>query len=404
MQKKIIAIAIAAGLSGAAFAQSSVTIYGIVDQSLEYGNYGDGSKAFLSGSGYATQRVGFDVVENLGNGLTAYGRLEASLNVDRGAMGTVQAGTTNYTGNAQAVAAATSAYAQVFDREAFVGLKGGFGAIKFGRNYSPAFNAAAAQDSFGVAGVGSNYHIAATTTRVNNSIRYESPNWSGFTGAVLFGLGDGGAGAATSTGVAATTTAPVTANNESAGGTTGINTSKNSGQHQSLNLAYANGPFNIIYGYSTNNSVTLVGTSVVKTKSNLLGGSYDFGMAKVTLGFGRYNDDAAVHAIDRRTWTLGGSFKVGAGTIRAQYSVADNKLAANNDFNHFALGYVHPISKRTTAYATWARTDNKEGSVAGAGAGATFAVPASAIVGSGANAADSRYDPSSIQFGVSHSF
>ena len=382
MQKKIIALAIA-GLSGAAFAQSNVTIYGNIDQSIEMGSYGNGSKTMLTGSGYATQRLGFQGEEALGGGLKAVWRLEASINADKGQAGTAALNT---------VAVATTAYSQLFDREAFLGLSSTWGTFKVGRQYSPAFNAAAAMDTFGVAGVGSNYGLASTTTRVNNSLRYESPNMSGFSAAVMLGLGDNGVA-----------TLAGTANNESAGGTDALSMSKNSGEHQALNLAYGNGPISVIYGYSKNSGVALTGTSVQKMKSNILNGSYNFGPGKITLGWSTYKNDM-VTTVDKRVWVLGGSFNVGAGSIRAQYGSLDDKMVANNDVTHVAIGYVHPLSKRTTAYATWAKTNNKEGSVAGAGAGMAFVGGGSAIVGNGATAADTRFDPSSFQFGMNHSF
>lgn len=384
MQKKIIALAIA-GLSGAAFAQSNVTIYGNIDQSIEVGSYGNGSKTMLTGSGYATQRLGFQGEEALGGGLKAVWRLEAGINADKGVAGA--------TGINQVTAGAATGYSQFFDREAFLGLAGNWGTFKAGRQYSPSFNAAASMDIFGVAGVGSNYVLAATTTRVNNSLRYESPNMGGFSAAVLYGLGDNGLA-----------TLATTQNNESAGGQDAVAVNKNAGQHVGFNLAYANGPISAIYGYGTNNSVTLVGTNAVKTKSNVLTGAYNFGPGSIRLGWASYKDDAAVTTLDRRTWMIGGTFNVGAGSIRAQYGSLDNKLAANNDVRHWALGYVHPLSKRTTAYATYAKTDNKEGSTAGVGAGMAFTGGGSGIVGNGANAVDTRYDPSSIQFGMNHSF
>ena len=392
MQKKIIALAVAGLMSGAAFAQSNVTIYGNIDQSIEMGSYGNGSKTMLTGSGYATQRLGFQGEEALGGGLKAVWRLEAGINADKGTAGAVGLN------NVGTAAGTNNGWVQLFDREAFLGLSSTWGTFKVGRQYSPSFNAAATMDLFGVAGVGSNYVLAATTTRVNNSLRYESPNMSGFSAAVLFGLGDNGLG---TFGSAGTATAQ---NNESAGGQDAVAINKNAGQHQGLNLAYANGPFSAIYGYGVNNSVTLVGTSVVKTKSNVITGAYNFGPGSIRLGWASYKDDAAVTALDRRTWMIGGTFNVGAGSIRAQYGSLDNKLVANNDVRHWALGYVHPMSKRTTAYVTYAKTDNKEGSVAGAGAGMAFTGGGSAIVGNGATAADTRFDPSSFQFGMNHSF
>jgi len=146
MQKKLIALAVASLASGAAFAQTNVTMYGIADAGYVYSSGDPGRlvpqlpvsatnpnipvtnsfsgvvSGLLSGS-----RLGFRGEEALGNGLKAIFTLEYSLNIDD------NSGVGNTTSGLQA-------------RQQFVGLSGGFGAITLGRQYAPGYQATANND------------------------------------------------------------------------------------------------------------------------------------------------------------------------------------------------------------------------------------------------------------------
>ena len=115
MQKKIIALAVAALASTAAFAQTNVTIYGIADASVSATtNLGatTGQTGFKVNSGtLSTSRIGFKGVEDLGNGLKALFVLEYGLAMDASA----PIGTSTITSAAA--------------RQQFVGLTGGFGTV-----------------------------------------------------------------------------------------------------------------------------------------------------------------------------------------------------------------------------------------------------------------------------------
>ena len=105
MQKKVIALAIAGLVSGAAFAQSNVTIYGVADVGMQNYNTGYGSKTTVVSGQNAGSRLGFKGEEALGNGLKAIFVLEAGLQIDTGsAGGTTQAYGTN-TGSTSSSAA-----------------------------------------------------------------------------------------------------------------------------------------------------------------------------------------------------------------------------------------------------------------------------------------------------------
>src|SRR5260221_366895 len=112
MKKTVLALAALAAVSTSALAQSSVTIYGVVDASLENVK-GTDSLTRVSSDNLATSRLGFRGVEDLGGGLKAKFTLEAGLKVDTGAQ--------------------DSAF---WGRSAWVGLEGGFGELRVGHQDS----------------------------------------------------------------------------------------------------------------------------------------------------------------------------------------------------------------------------------------------------------------------------
>ena len=145
MQKKIIALAVAGLASTTAFAQSNVTVYGVVDAGYVYtsGNLANGDKAKANAieSGIlAGSRIGFKGEEALGNGLKAVFTLEYGLGIDgnNGLGGTTGAAVGGTNGSVLSAAAA---------RQQFVGLGGGFGTVTFGRQYAPGYAATVRNDA-----------------------------------------------------------------------------------------------------------------------------------------------------------------------------------------------------------------------------------------------------------------
>src|ERR1700712_1495321 len=83
MKKSLIALAVMAA-AGAASAQSSVTLFGIVDATISHYNAGGQHNTILTNSGYNSSRLGFRGTEDLGGGMAASFWLEAGLNNDNG--------------------------------------------------------------------------------------------------------------------------------------------------------------------------------------------------------------------------------------------------------------------------------------------------------------------------------
>ena len=84
MQKKLIAMAVAGFASGAAFAQSNVTVYGILDMAyIRAKADGADTRTFINSGGMSGSRLGFKGVEDLGNGLKAVFNLEWGVEMDQ---------------------------------------------------------------------------------------------------------------------------------------------------------------------------------------------------------------------------------------------------------------------------------------------------------------------------------
>ncbi|CAN7632019.1 porin [Acidovorax sp. LjRoot118] len=348
MKKSLIALAVLAA-SGAAMAQSSVTLFGVVDATYAYGNGSVANRSQLTNSGYNSSRLGFRGVEDLGGGLSASFWLEAGLNNDNG------------TGGSTSLNNQTTAPTQgglVFNRRSTVSLNGGFGEVRLGRDYTPQFWNLTVFDPFGTNGVGTTQTLNSslggpTTIRASNAIGYFLPgNLGGFYGQAQYYMGENLSNVA----------------------------NKKDGNGLALRAGWANGPINVALAVSQTKFLN------ADIKAWNLGGQYDFGMAKV---MAHYNSDDIKNGAEGRGWLIGGLIPVGAGEIRLAYSTYEVDVAGPDPrSNKFALGYVHNLSKRTAVYATAAAVKNKNGAAQALN---------NSVTAAGRNS--SGYD-----FGIRHSF
>lgn len=193
MQKKLIALAVSALVSGAAFAQSTVTIYGVADGGISYrtdGPKNSHDRITIDTGISAGNRLGFKGVEDLGNGISALYTVEMGFGADDGAL-------RNGVG--------------VGKRQAFLGLTGGFGTVIAGRLYTPHYTLLSSIDPFKAGTVGSYRNVSADVvslnaltgnddavgnvfdpTRVDNTIAYVSPSAGGFNVTVAYSNGASG--------------------------------------------------------------------------------------------------------------------------------------------------------------------------------------------------------------------
>ncbi|RAM63496.1 porin [Herbaspirillum rubrisubalbicans] len=187
MKKSLLALAVLGAFAGAAQAQSSVTIYGIVDTGIAYtsktvsainpnGTISTGSKLGLNSGVLQGSRIGFKGVEDLGGGLSAVFNLESGFANDTGAL-QGDTGSTN-----------------LFRRKSVVGLAGGFGTVLLGRQTDFLDDIGGSMTSvadFGGWTQNSGSNLSRLQgTRTNNSIRYNTANLGGFTGSLIYGFGE----------------------------------------------------------------------------------------------------------------------------------------------------------------------------------------------------------------------
>ena len=372
MKKSLVALA-ALAFVGVASAQSSVTLFGVMDAAVEHvSGSGVGSVTRLVSGANATSRVGFRGTEDLGGGLNASFWLEAGMYADNGTGQTLSV-------NNQTVTTVG------INRRSTVSLAGNFGEVRLGRDYTPFFWNETVFDPFGSVGVGAGLNLiqglgafakVQTVTRASNSVGYFLPsNLGGFYGQAMYAMGEN-----------SSTTVPTLAN---------PNANSKAGNLASLRVGYANGPVNVGLGYGQTKAVvaSVPAGAPGDYKNANLGGSYDFGPAKLMAQWGEERTSAAPVSLKNTTYLLGVSVPVGPGEIKGSYERTkfnDSSVKANV----YNVGYVYNLSKRTAVYTTYAHISNKGWAQSLAVNGGTGVTPA---LGAAASA-------SGLDIGLRHSF
>lgn len=348
MQKKIIAVAVATLVSGAAFAQSNVTVYGKLDQGYAHSTSVNGTKSSQIASIHDSSKIGFKGEEALGNGMKAIFQAEFGFTPDAN------------TG-------------LISGKDTFVGLTGNFGTLIAGKLTGPGSNIGAgydAADNSNLFSPGYTMHAqmnGATSTfwgqRLNNAVAYVAPVMGGvtLTGAYSF------AGARDNGGTAADTTAYAGDQERILG----------------LTAVYDNGPLSVGYGYHAVNDYNM--TQGADQREHIVGGSYDLGVVKFmgsyqTLKFASLKD---------KMYNIGAIVPTSTnGQVRIAYAHLSKDGGSANDSSSYALRYDYALSKRTSLNAAYIHANNDSGAVAN--------VTSSTLTGGESN--------SMYGFGVIHSF
>ncbi|MDO5624328.1 MAG: porin [Pseudomonadota bacterium] len=305
MKKSLIALAVL-GLSGAAMAQSSVTLYGVADagvgriKSPGLGtNDASGKVEFTSAStmNNGTSRIGFRGVEDLGGGLKAGFQFESGLDLDNGAQ--------------------ASSGGTMWGRRAEMWLGGNWGTVKLGRQLTPTFNSIATYELTGTANysvLGNTYGYAGAGARANSAFAYISPNFGGFTAAVAY----------------------VTKND------TGLDKAS-----WDAALSYSNGP--IAIGASANKG----GNS----KTNYqVGGKYSFGSFALA---GSYTSASNQNKAVRRGFGLGAGANFGAFGLTVDVTRDTKNEWTGKKYTNGVVEGKYALSKRTFFYAAYLRFDGE---------------------------------------------
>lgn len=378
MNKKLLAVAVAAALAAplAANADSgNVKIYGSMHVSIDSldgknaaGTDLDRNWNAASNSSY----IGFTGAEDLGNGLKAVWQLEQQVNLGSTATG---GGNNVWT-----------------SRNSFAGLAGGFGTAVIGTHDTPVKILGRKVDMFGDQ-IGDSRNLIAVDgagmdLRPSNVIAYISPTVSGVHGAIAY----------VTNVVDAVSSAAVTLAGTVPGALNAATTDKSIDAWSGL-VIWEGGPAVVGAGYERHNLSRAASALNDETIVRVVGG-YSFGDAKIT-GLFQQEKDLLGGTSDRKVWGLGAGYKIGATTIKGQFYKA-NELSDcgtdgcgnNTGAKMWALGADYALSKRTTAYAAYARTNNDDAAAYSAFGGGHGDNPGT-VAGK---------NPSGFSLGMKHSF
>ena len=312
MKKSLLALAVLGAFAGAASAQSSVTIYGLLDLAISKGNGGTSgagasadvmaggnglSKAYLERQS-ASSRLGFRGTEDLGGGLSAQFQIEHRFTPDDGAAaGTFWAG---------------RSYVQITSAPV--------GSLYMGREYTPAFWPAVKTDPFGWDGVGqvgfaqyARFRSASSAIRTANTVGFRSASFGGLTVQGAVGLGEA-------------------VNGRDAGG----------------NVEYSGGPIYFGLGFEkiSNGPVAQAGNQMIN-----VGGAYDLGFIRPALYFASTKTGVGSTAKNKDIM-FALTAPIGAGKLKFAISRMDPQGATNNE-THIGIGYDYALSKRTGVYVDY---------------------------------------------------
>ncbi len=320
---KPISLSIAALLmcaAGAAQAQSSVKLYGLIDLNVGQFQAAGANKVWnVSNGDFSTSFIGFGGKEDLGGGLSASFALESFFRPD--------------TGRSGRVAVDVSPRADVFwARAANVTLGGGFGSVKLGRQTTTMFISSLIfnpfGDSFGFSPTIRQYYTSALVgdSGWSNAISYTTPNMNGLTATVQGSLGEGAA--------------------------------KSVGRNVGFNALYFSGPFAATVAYQKVQSdydlrfSTTLPAGFVEQIAYQFGASYDLGVAKLFGQYGKTDTDATADVKGKLT-QIGVSAPLAGGKVLGAYGNLKYSGGRVGTSKTISLGYDYNLSKRTDVYAVY---------------------------------------------------
>ena len=342
MKKSLIALAVLGSFSTIAAAQSSVTLYGSIDQNVTFQDPGKNAAASSGGklgksviklndggvNGMGSSRWGLRGSEDLGDGLRAYFVLESGISADTGAGG-----------------GSTVSGSSFFNRQSYVALGSKtLGDIRLGRvetltrETAVRFNDASADSELNITEVVASGRPLFQNfgSRVDNGISYRSPVLGGFQGILTVGLSE---------------------DFKTFNATTGAVASK-AAEYRGLGLTFAQGPVNVALTYEELSGGSASGSY---NKVTTLGGNYNFGVATVYAAYQDTSDlgsqlasTSYAKGTDHDAYNVGVKVPFGNFTFNAQYTSSSvDRVGGLSDLDQDKYGAAvsYALSKRTNVYA-----------------------------------------------------
>jgi predicted porin len=416
MKKSLFAIAAVTAFAGAAQAQSSVTVYGILDvgyigesarisNSANPAGYNKGvyksTRNQFGSSAEQSSRLGFKGVEDLGGGMSAFFTIELALAPNDQSLN----------GNKQIGAASNGVNSEsggLTNRQTFVGLKkNGVGQFAVGTQYTTVFNSTVATDVGNLNNVAGNViyssvaggnaadqgNTQAYTARTSNTLSVKSDKFAGFTGSAFATLNNKNT-TETSTAGVATTGGNTNANGWGIGADYTLNKFYITAAYQSLKQLTTVGnttPFTTgatgntptPWSQAQGNGATSIGGGAYNTTDNQFyaGATYDFGILKA---YAQYVSRKATATASSNYYVKRAAEQIGVRsfitpTIEGWASAGLGRYTAmgagtpTQNFNGWQLGSNYWLSKRTNLYAIYGQTLTSTGSTTSA-AGVTTTV------------------------------
>jgi predicted porin len=316
MQVKLLVAALCTSLPLIASAQSSVTVYGVMDAAIAHEDTGapNGSRNVVNSGNQSGDRLGFKGTEDLGNGLKAMFNIEAGIALDTGA-----------------------ADSALFGRRSVVGLTGDFGALTIGREYTPVADVAKETDVFGQGFYGNNLNAFGSgrlTRRISNSVNYKSNSMSGFKVGAAYSAGE-------------TSTGP-------------------SGTLKGVMADYNNGGLYFGAAYHTFERL-----STGNDKEMIVGAGFKNSAFEVKVSYMQADPTGANNKFEQAD--LGAAYTMGANKFLANFQT--NKLETGAKANGLAVAYQYSLSTRTNVYASYAMLRNNASGLFGMNAASTSVTP-----------------------------
>jgi predicted porin len=324
--KQILSLLCGLALCNGAYAQSNVTVYGVMDLGISVDRGGIAGTSTRVTSGMATQsRLGFRGTEEFGDGLAAFFVIEGGIHGDNGTS------TQNNT---------------VFGRNTAVGLRGHFGTISAGLQDTPLFTVLnVVVDPLRNGIIRSNNLMPPTGFRAANSVLYRSPDVGGFSTALMVVAGE---------------VPGKTAAGRALGGS----------------FNYSRGPLSASIAYHRKNNDTATVSGLPTARNLLLGANYDFGPVRGYAGYevnrglnsAPLNNGAAVFggtapiaSTDSRDLLLAASVPFGASTVVLTCVHANDRTVRDQDATQLGVAYMYAFSKRSDVYTSYGAIRNRNG-------------------------------------------
>ncbi|MDR6406939.1 porin [Paraburkholderia sp. DD10] len=372
-------------LSTQAAAQSSVTLYGVVDNAFAYvSNQRGHSNFYMSQGNLQASKFGLLGAEDIGGGTKAIFRLESGFNSLTGAQ---------------------SSAGLIFNRQAYAGLSNDrYGTLTLGRQYTPYFQMVGALGPTGVLTGATGAHpgdldALDTTLRFNNSVTYTSPTIAGLAFSAQYGLG----GVPGSVASGSNFSAAFRYDYKPFAVAVGYLKLRDIATSQSLGSFAINSPVNS--GYATAHSAQLLAAAARYTHDDLMVGvnysnvQYAPGSRSLFASEAVFNTYGLIS-----TYRFSPAVTVGAGYSYTRASKA-NGVSDPARYHQISLEQTYNLTTRTTLYAIQAYQLARGKSLIAAGSTGTSIVDAVAVVGDSQNATPSS-GPSQFvgMVGLRHAF